>query len=301
MMIMKDFKRYHVLYIMILPVLIYFAVFSYAPMYGLLMSFQNYNVIKGIWGSDWVGFKHYIDFFSSPYFGRVVKNTLLLNFYNLLFVFPAPIILALLINEFRSVLVKRVIQTISYLPYFISIVVVAGIIRDFTSQTGLLTYLVQHMTGNHTSMNLLTMETLFRPIYVSSEIWQYAGFSAIIYFSALSSINPELYEASTIDGANRWKQALHISIPGIAPTIIILFILQLGNIMNISFDKVFLLQNPSIYSVSDVIVTYIYRQGLQFGEISYSTAVGFFNTVINFIILVIANQVSRKVSSISLF
>lgn len=300
-MLIKDFKRFKLLYLMILPVLIYFAVFSYVPMYGLLMAFENYNVTKGIWGSEWVSFKHFIDFFEGPYFTRVVRNTLLLNLYGLIFVFPLPIIFALLINEFRSVVFKRVIQTVSYLPYFISVVVIAGIIRDFTSQTGLLTYLVQHLTGIHENMNLLTREAFFRPIYIASEMWQYTGFSAIIYFSALSSINPDLYEASTIDGANRWKQMIYISIPGIAPTIIILFILQLGSIMTVGFDKVFLLQNPAIYSTSDVIATYIYRQGLQFGEISYSTAVGFFNTVINFIVLIIANQISRKVSETSLF
>jgi putative aldouronate transport system permease protein len=286
---------------MMLPILVYFGIFSYWPMYGLLMSFQNYNIAKGIWGSEWVGFKHFIDFFNSPYFVRVVRNTLLLNIYGLFFVFPLPIIFALLVNEFRNAIFKRVIQTISYLPYFVSIVVVTGIIKDFTSQTGLITYLYQYVTGNQENLNLLTKEEFFRPLYIASDMWQYTGFSAIIYFSALSAVNPELYEAARIDGANRWKQALYISIPGIAPTIIILFILQLGNIMSVGFDKAFLLQNPAIYSTADVIATYIYRQGLVSGQISYSTAVGFFNTVINFIILVIANQISRKVSETSLF
>jgi putative aldouronate transport system permease protein len=300
-MLIKDFKRFKLLYLMILPVLIYFAVFSYAPMYGLLMAFENYNVTKGIWGSDWVGVKHFVDFFSSPYFTRVIRNTLLLNLYGLIFVFPLPIIFALLINEFRSAIFKRVVQTISYLPYFISIVVITGIIKDFTSQTGLITYLVQHITGNQENMNLLTKESVFRPLYIISDMWQYTGFSAIIYFSALSSVNSDLYEASTIDGANRWKQMLHISLPGIAPTIIILFILQVGNIMSVGFDKVFLLQNPAIYSTSDVIATYVYRQGLVLGQISYSTAVGLFNTIINFIILIVANQISRKFSETSLY
>ena len=300
-MLLKDLSRYRFLYIMILPVLVYYTVFCYVPMYGILMAFQDYDMVKGIWGSHWVGFKYFFEFFSSPYFGRTLRNTLLLNFYGLLFVFPFPIIFALLLNEVRKKTFKKVVQTISYMPFFISLVVVTGIIQDFTSQTGILTYLVQAVTGNNDALNLLTKTQYFRPIYIISDIWQYTGFNSIIYISALSAINPELYEAATIDGAGRWKQMLNITLPGITPTIIILFILQLGSIMYVGFDKVFLLYNPSIYETSDVISTYIYRQGLLSGEFSYSTAVGFFNTVVNFIILIVANNISRRVNKVSLF
>lgn len=300
-MLLKDFKRYKYLYIMILPAIVYLAVFAYAPMYGILMSFENFSVAKGVFHSEWVWFDNFIRFFTGPYFTRTLRNTLLLNFYGLFLVFPAPIIFALLLNEIGSKNFKRVIQTVSYLPYFISIVVVTGIINDFCSQSGLLTYFVQHISGSSEATNLLTKPQFFRPIYIVSDIWQYTGFGSIIYISALSGINPELYEAATIDGAGRWKQMIHITLAGLAPTIIILFILQLGSIMNVAFDKAFLLQNPSIYETADVIATFVYRQGLQFGQFSYATAVGFFNTVVNFAILLAANKISSKVSETSLF
>lgn len=300
-MLLKDFKRYKYIYLMILPAIVYLAVFAYTPMYGILMGFENFSVAKGVFHSEWVWFDNFIKFFTGPYFGRTLRNTLMLNFYGLFLVFPMPVIFALLLNEIRNRSFKRIIQTVSYLPYFISIVVIAGIIKDFTSQAGLLSYFVQQLSGSPDSTNLLTKPEFFRPIYIASDVWQYTGFGSIIYISALSGINPELYEAATIDGAGRWKQALHITLAGITPTIIILFILQLGSIMNVAFDKAFLLQNPSIYETADVIATYVYRQGLQFGQFSYATAVGFFNTVVNFIILIVANNISRKVSETSLF
>lgn len=300
-MLLKDFRRFKYLYIMILPAVIYLAIFSYAPMYGILMAFEKFSVAKGIFHSEWVWFDNFVQFFTGPYFWRTLRNTLMLNFYGLFFVFPMPVIFALLLNEIGNGFFKRIVQTVSYLPYFISIVVITGIITDFTSQTGLLTYIVQYISGNHQAMNLLTKPEFFRPIYIASDIWQYTGFGSIIYISALSGINPELYEAATIDGAGRWKQMLHITLAGIAPTIIILFILQLGSIMNVAFDKAFLLQNPSIYETADVIATYVYRQGLQFGQFSFGTAVGFFNTVVNFIILLAANRISAKVNEVSLF
>lgn len=300
-LIIKDFKRYKYIYLMILPVIIYYAIFCYKPMYGALMAFQDYNITKGIWGSEWIGLSNFIQFYESPYFFRTLRNTLVLSMLRLVFVFPAPIIFALLINEIKRKYFKKVMQTISYLPYFISVVVISGIIYDFCMQSGLLTYFYKLVTGTEGSVNLLTKPELFRTIYIGSDIWQTIGFSSIIYISALSGINPELYEAATIDGAGRWKQMLNITLPGIFPTITILFILQIGSLMNIGFDKVFLLYNPSIYETADVISTYIYRQGLVVGEYSYSAAVGLFNSVINFMLLILANQLSKKAKGASLF
>jgi putative aldouronate transport system permease protein len=300
-LVLKDFKRYKYLYIMIFPVLLYYAIFCYKPMYGALMAFQDYNIAKGIWKSEWIGFYHFIEFFKSPYFLRCLRNTLVLNLYRLVFVFPAPIIFALLINEIKHKYFKKVIQTVSYLPYFISVVVISGIIYNFCMQNGLLTYFYKLATGFEGSVNLLTKPELFRAIYTGSDIWQFIGFNSIIFISALSGINPEQYEAATIDGAGRWKQMLHVTLPGIFPTITILFILQLGSLMNIGFDKIFLLYNPSIYENADVISTYVYRQGLEVGEYSYSAAVGIFNSVINFALLLMANMMSKRAKGASLF
>ena len=300
-MLRRDFKKYKFIYLMIIPVLLYYVIFCYIPMYGSLMAFQNYNLTKGVFGSEWAGFKHFINYFNGPYFARTLRNTLVLNIYALVFVFPAPVIFALLLNEINPVRYKKVVQTISYLPYFISMVVVTGIIKDFTSSHGIITYLYQMITGNSNAMNLMIKPELFRTIYIISEIWQFVGFNSIIYICALSGINPELYEAATIDGASRWKRMIHITLTGIKPTIIVLFILQLGSIMNVGFDKVFLLYNQSIYETSDVIATYVYRQGLIQGDYSYAAAVGLFNTTVNFIILISANALSRKVNKVSLF
>ena len=300
-MLLKDLKMHRYIYIMLLPVIAFYAIFCYAPMYGIVMAFQDYNISKHIIGSDWVGFKHFFEFFNGPYFLRTLRNTLVLNLYGLVFSFPVPIIFALLINEVSNKVLKRTVQTISYLPYFVSIVVVAGIIQNFCSSNGMLTYLYKAVMHISDPTNLLIQPGLFRAIYILSDIWQYAGFSSIIYISALSGINPELYEAAIIDGAGRWKRMIHITLSGIRPTIIMLFILQVGSIMSVGFDKVFLIYNPSIYETADVISTYIYRQGLQQMQISYSTAVGVFNSVTNFIILVTANRISTKVSEVGLF
>jgi ABC-type polysaccharide transport system, permease component len=300
-MLIKDFKKFKLLYLMVLPVIMYYIIFCYIPMYGSLIAFQDFNLTKGIFGSEWIGFRNFIDFFTGPYFSRTLRNALLLNIYALIFVFPTPIIFALLLNEISCGAYKKVVQTISYLPYFISMVVVTGIILDFTSSHGMVTYLYKLITNNVNSMNLLTQPEVFRPIYIISEIWQYMGFNSIIYICALSGINPELYEAATIDGANRWKRMINITLAGLKPTIVILFILQLGSIMNVGFDKIFLLYNPSIYETSDVIATYVYRQGLLTGNYSFASAVGIFNSVVNLIILICANSLSRKVNEVSLF
>ncbi|GAK40179.1 polysaccharide ABC transporter permease protein [Paenibacillus sp. TCA20] len=284
---------------MMLPVVAYYLIFHYTPMYGAVIAFKDYTPIKGILGSDWVGLKHFIDFFDSYYFWRILKNTLLISLYSLLFEFPMPILLALLINEVRQRRFKRVVQTITYMPYFISLVVICGIITDFTNADGLINRLFMWL--GYDGQAMLQKPELFRPIYILSEIWQRIGWESIIYIAALTSIDQEQYEAARIDGANRLKQMFYITLPGILPTITIMLILRMGNLLNVGFEKIILLYNPVTYETADVISSFVYRKGLlEFGW-SYSSAVGLFNSVINLILLVTANYISRRVSNNSLW
>lgn len=287
------------LYLMMLPVVAYYLIFHYTPMYGAVIAFKDYTPIKGILGSDWVGLKHFIDFFDSYYFWRILKNTLLISLYSLLFEFPMPILLALLINEVRQRRFKRVVQTITYMPYFISLVVICGIITDFTNADGLINRLFMWL--GYDGQAMLQKPELFRPIYILSEIWQRIGWESIIYIAALTSIDQEQYEAARIDGANRLKQMFYITLPGILPTITIMLILRMGNLLNVGFEKIILLYNPVTYETADVISSFVYRKGLlEFGW-SYSSAVGLFNSIINLILLVTANYISRRVSNNSLW
>lgn len=287
------------LYIMMIPVIGYYLIFHYGPMYGAIIAFKDYSPMKGILGSDWVGLKHFDEFFNSYYFMRVLKNTLLISLYTLLFEFPAPIILALLINEVRKRTFKRVVQTITYMPYFISLVVICGIITDFTNADGLINRLI--MMLGYDGQAMLQKPELFRPIYVLSEIWQRIGWESIIYIAALMSIDLEQYEAAKIDGASRLKQMFHITLPGLLPIITIMFILRMGNMLNVGFEKIILLYNPVTYETADVISSFVYRKGLlEFGW-SYSSAVGLFNSVINLVLLISANYISRRVSQNSLW
>lgn len=284
---------------MMLPVVAYYLIFHYTPMYGAVIAFKDYTPIKGILGSDWVGMKHFIDFFDSYYFWRILKNTLLISLYSLLFEFPMPILLALLINEVRQRRFKRVVQTITYMPYFISLVVICGIITDFTNADGLINRLFMWL--GYDGQAMLQRPELFRPIYILSEIWQRIGWESIIYIAALTSIDQEQYEAARIDGANRLKQMFYITLPGILPTITIMLILRMGNLLNVGFEKIILLYNPVTYETADVISSFVYRKGLlEFGW-SYSSAVGLFNSVINLVLLVTANYISRRVSNNSLW
>lgn len=298
--IIKDFKKNKLLYIMILPVIIYYIIFHYIPMIGILMAFQNYSPFKGFFRSEWIGFKNFIDFFSSIYFWRVLRNTFLLSFYNLIFGFPVPIIFALLLNEIRISYFRRFISTVSYMPYFVSLVVIAGIIIDFTSSDGIITQTLHTLFGIDET-NLLGKPEFFRSIYVVSEIWQYFGFSSIIYLAALTSIDPELYEAAMVDGAGRFKQIWYISLPHILNVAIPLLILRIGTLLFVGHEKILLLYSPVTYETADVISTYVYRKGLQEFNYGYSTAVGLFNSIVNFILLIIANKLSRKYSETSLF
>ncbi|MUG43509.1 ABC transporter permease [Paenibacillus woosongensis] len=295
----RDFILNKYLYLMILPVIAYYIIFHYGPMYGALIAFKNYSPMKGILGSDWVGFQHFQDFFNSYYFLRILKNTLLISLYSLLFEFPAPILLALLINEVRHRLFKRVVQTITYMPYFISLVVICGIITDFTNADGLINRLFVWL--GYDGQAMLQKPELFRPVYILSEIWQRIGWESIIYIAALMGIDQEQYEAARMDGANRFKQMLYITLPGILPTIAIMLILRMGNLLNVGFEKIILLYNPVTYETADVISSFVYRKGLlEFGW-SYSAAVGLFNSVINLILLITANYISRRVSKSSLW
>jgi len=295
----RDFVRNKYLYLMMVPVIAYYVVFHYAPMYGAVIAFKNYTPIKGILGSDWVGLQNFADFFNSYYFWRILKNTVLISVYTLIFEFPAPILLALLLNEIRSKAFRRTAQTITYMPYFISLVVICGIITDFTNADGVVNRLF--MLFGYDGQAMLQKPELFRPIYVLSEIWQHVGWESIIYIAALMSVDQEQYEAARMDGASRLKQMLHITLPGIMPTIAIMFILRMGNLMNVGFEKIILLYNPVTYDTADVISTFVYRKGLlEFGW-SYSAAVGLFNSVINLALLISVNAVSRRVNNSSLW
>lgn len=295
----KQWYKNKYIYLMLLPVVAYFIIFCYVPMYGAIIAFKDFSPSKGILGSHWVGFKHFNNFFHSYYFVRLLKNTFLINMYDVLFGFPAPIILALMLNEVRSNIYKRTVQTLSYLPHFISVVVVGGIILDFTSRNGVINKLLA-IFGTQ-AIPFMTMPEWFRTIYVGSNIWQNLGWDSIIFLAALSSIDPQLYEAAIIDGAGRWKQMIHITLPCLAPTIIIMLILRLGSMMSADFQKIILIYNPTIYDTADVISSYVYRQGILMMDYSYSTAVGLFNSFINFMLLVVVNRLSRALNDVSLW
>lgn len=298
----KDLVKHWDAYILVLPIVIYFIVFKYKPMYGVIIAFKNFSPGAGILGSEWAdnfGFEHFLDFFDSYYFGRLLRNTLTISITSLVLSFPAPIIFALLINEIKSTKFKRLTQTISYMPHFISAVVVCGMIRNFVAEKGFITSIFVALGMER--KDLLSVTEYFVPIYVLSGIWQNLGWSAIIYLSALSGIDQQLYEAAKIDGANRWRQTLHVTLPGIAGTIIIMLLMRLGNLMDVGHEKIILLYNEGIYESADVISTFVYRKGLVNMQWSYSSAIGLFNSVINFIIVFVFNRISRKVTEISLW
>ncbi|MCI8829576.1 MAG: sugar ABC transporter permease [Lachnospiraceae bacterium] len=295
----KDWMRNKSLYIMVLPVLIFFILFHYKPMYGAIIAFKDYTPALGIAESPWVGLENFSRFFSSVYFGRLIRNTILLSVYSLIFGFPAPIILALLLNEVRSKKFKGLTQTVTYLPHFISMIVVTGMLVDFSMTSGLFNDIVELFGGERSP--LLQNPDLYRTIYVASGIWQEAGWGSIIYLSALSGVDSQLYEAAQIDGAGKWKQLLNVTLPGIMPTIVIMFILKMGTLMNMGYEKTILLYNPATYETADIISSYIYRIGLLDQDWSYSTAIGLFNSVINFALLLITNKLARKCGETSLW
>lgn len=297
--VVRDFMLNKQLYAMMIPVLAFYFVFHYAPMYGAMIAFKDYSPMKGVMGSDWVGLTHFQDFFQGYYFWRILENTVVISLLTLVFEFPAPILLALLINEVRNQRFKRFVQTVTYMPYFISLVVICGMITDFTNSGGIIHSMMSAL--GYSGESLLQKPEWFRPIYVLSEIWQRIGWESIIYLAALMSVDQEQYEAARIDGANRWKQMLHITLPGILPIVTIMFILRMGNMLNVGFEKIILLYNPVTYQTADVISSFVYRKGLlEFGW-SFSSAVGLFNSVINLMLLVAANSISRRVNQNSLW
>ena len=294
-----DLKNHWQVYLMAIPVIAYFLVFNYAPMVGIVMAFQKYQISKGILGSRWIGLANFTRFFNGPYFWRTLRNTLLLSIYGLIFSFPLPIIFALCLNEVRNTKFKKVVQTISYLPYFISIVVVVSILFDFSKSNGILTQLANFFGWSGGA--LISSNKWFRTLYIGSNLWQHLGYNSIIFISALAAIDPTLYEAAKIDGANRWQQTLHVTLPGIASTIVVLLILRLGQIMSGGYEKTILMYSPATYETGDVIGSYVYRIGMEDADYSFSTAVNLFNSVVNLIILFISNTISRKVNDTSLW
>lgn len=299
-LIVKDLKRYKWLYLFFaLPVVAYYIVFKYVPLYGLQIAFRDYKVTRGMWGSPFVGLKNFIDFFNSIYFERLIGNTLRISIIDLLLGFPIPIIFALLLNEVNNKRFKKSIQTITYLPHFISTVVICGLLVSFSSTDGLFNIIIEFFGGSKS--DLLMKSKAFLPIYVGSNIWTSFGWGSILYFSALAGVDQSQYEAAYIDGAKRFQRMRHITIPGILPIIVIQLILKLGGLMSVGSEKILLLYSPLTYETADVISTFVYRKGLIDFNFSYSTAVGLFNSIINIALLIMANKLSRRVNETSLW
>ncbi len=290
--VVKDFKRYKYVYLMALPLVVWYLLFCYWPLLGNVIAFKDFKPMKGIWGSPWVGLKHFEAFFSSYYFLRLLRNTLLISLYGIVFSFPAPILLALLINELRAPRYKRTVQTITYMPYFISMIVICGMLMDFLKKDGVITSLLAAM--GLPNENYLMKPEAFRTIYVASDIWQNCGWNSIIYLAALSSIDQELYEAARIDGANRLRQTWHVTLPGLLPTIMILLIMRVGAVLNVGYEKIILLYNASNAETADVISSFVYRRGILEANFSYTTAVDFFNAFISFGLVMLTNYLSKR-------
>jgi putative aldouronate transport system permease protein len=288
------------LYILLFPTLSYFLVFRYIPIYGLQIAFKDYNPFVGFTASPWVGIKHFKSFFESIYFWRLIRNTFLLSFYSILFGFPVPILFAILLNELKSEKFRSTVQTISYMPHFLSTVIVAGLIVNFLSPSiGVINKIIEALGGN--AIDFLRRPEWFRTIYISSGIWQGMGWNSIIYYASLRAISPSLYEAADIDGANRRQKMIYISLPGILPTIVTLLLLNLGNLLSVGFEKVFLLYNATTYETADVLSTYVYRSGLISQQYSFATAVGLFNSVVTLVLLIFFNSTAKKTSGESLW
>lgn len=289
------------LYVLLLPALIWLALFAYYPMYGLLIAFKDFKIRRGIMASPWVTplFKHFTDFFSTSIATTTIMNTIKLSVYQLLFSFWVPVVFALMLNQVRSNKGRKIIQTISYAPYFLSNVVLVCIISVLFSSTGVVNHILESLG---LGIKYFTSESaFFRPLYIGSSIWQTTGFNAIIYIAALTAISPEYYEAALIDGASKLQRVLYIDLPMIMPTVVLMFILAVGNIMTIGYEKAWLMQAGGNISVSEIISTYVYKTGLQSAQYSFATAVGLFNSVVNFVILVLANVLAKKTADISIF
>ena len=297
---LDHFRREWQLYAMLLPTIIWFVVFLYKPMYGLQIAFKDYSIFRGVAGSPWIGLEHFETLWGNDQFWRAVKNTITISFYNLLFGFPAPIILALMFNEVLNATYKRTSQTIVYLPHFISSVIIAGIVITAFSPTVGVINAVMGWFGLD-PIYFLTQPEWFRPIFVGTGIWQEAGFGSIVFLAAIAGVNPSLYESAVVDGANRWQMMWRITIPSILPTILIMLIIRIGNVMEVSFELVILLYQPATYETADVVNTWVYRQGLQSGQYDLAAAAGLFNAVVAFTLVMTANTLSRRLSRTSLW
>lgn len=292
----KDFD----LYLMLCPMMLLILVFSYKPLTSLIIAFKDYSPYKGIWESDWVGLEYFYEFFNSAFAWRTIRNTVTISLSMLVFGFPAPIILALLLNEIKNVKFRKLVQTVSYIPHFISLVVVCSMVTSFLSPTSGIVNAILKSLGLE-PIYFLSKPELFVPIYVIVNVWQTIGYNSIVYIAALTSIPDDLYEAAKVDGANRLQQALHITLPGLLPTIMVMLLVQLGSILDVGYEMIILLYNPSIYETADVINTYVYRSGILEGRYDYATAIGLLNSVISFILVILANKVSKKITETSLW
>ncbi|UOQ87204.1 ABC transporter permease [Gracilibacillus salinarum] len=297
--ILNTFRRDYQLWLMILPAIICVIIFNYIPMYGIQLAFRKYDFTAGLTGGEFVGFQYFIQFFNSHLFWDLIRNTLLISITTIVVGFPAPIALALLVNQIRWKRGKRILQTTVYLPHFISIVVLVGLLNVMLSpNTGVLGLLLAKLGVEG---NLLASVNAFIPIYVLSDVWQHVGWNSIIYLAALASVDPQLYDAAKIDGANRWQIIRNVEIPAIIPTIVILLILNMGTVISTGFEKIFLMQNSLNLPISEVIETYVYKTGIMSNQFSYAAAIGLFNTMINFMMLVVVNTIAKKVARISLW
>ncbi|MDF2926943.1 MAG: sugar transporter permease [Paenibacillaceae bacterium] len=291
----NDLWKDRYLYIIFAPVLVFYIMFHYVPLYGIQIAFKKYNIFAGITQSPWVGLDQFVKFFSGPYFWRTLKNTFAISFYGLVFGFPIPIILALLLNEVKTVWYKKTVQTLSYLPHFVSSVVIAGIAVNFLSPShGLVNNIITFFGGER--IYFLIQPQFFRTIFTSINIWAGAGFASIIYIAALSGVDSELYEAAKIDGAGKWKQLWNITLPGILPTIVIMLILRIGQLLNVGYEMIILLYQPSTYETGDVISSYVYRQAFQGADYSLATAVDLFDSMVALILVFAANKISKKIT-----
>ncbi len=298
----KSIRKHWQLYLLLIPVLASFIIFNYIPMAGIQIAFKDFTLKDGIWGSEWIGFYHFERFFTGYKFMTILKNTLLLSVTHMIFTFPFPIIFALALNELRNARAKSMVQTITFAPHFISTVVIVGMMTAFLQpDTGIINIALTNLGVLDADTYVSRLPQFFRPLYIMSSIWTNMGWSSIIYISAISAIDPQLYEATEIDGAGRFKQVWHVTLPGIRPVIITLLILNFGSIMSVGFEKVYLMQTSINMDVSEVISTYVYERGITARQFDFATAVGLFNSIINLIMIVIVNKIAKKVSEVSLW
>ena len=289
----KSVRLHKTLLIMLIPAIVYYIIFHYIPIYGIVIAFKNFSFSKGIWNSDWIGLVHFKRMFGSEFFLRAFKNTVIISLYRLLFEFPIPIIFAIILNELKNIYYKKIVQTISYLPFFLSWVVVAGVLYSFlNTQTGIINLIIKAM-GKEPYL-FMQSEKAFRSIIILSNIWKNMGWSSIIYIATISTLDLSLYEAAKIDGAKRWQQIIYITLPGLVPTITILLILKIGNILNAGFDQIFVLYNPLVYNVADIIDTYVYRVGLIENQWGFGTAVGLLKSILSLILLFNADRFAKR-------